>query len=375
MSEQGKLGPGTLAKLLLQLQTGYQTGVLTLEGGSSEDKRQLFVVLRQGRVLQVDSPTRDERWRLGTLLTRGGYLSRSDLSTAIEGAQTENRPLGSWLLEKKQIDKQHLAELLHAQFMEDLHEALRWQSGAWSFQERDVKKRRAAPKAITLSEVLQTSEKQMATWDALMEWVPSDEATFSKTHEGPVTSDIAGPAGLGRTELLIFSLVHHKRDVLTLAALARRERFIIYHALALLRQANLIELRDAGQSRRIPQVDARKLGRGLVNHATTALLIAAALLLGVWMFLENRTQPNTNEEDLVVEELDPWQEALTQAQLQRIRNALGTYKARHGDYPVRLPLLVEEGLLANDDMTFPDFERPYVYRSTEEDFVLVRPKR
>lgn len=376
--QQGSLADKGLLQAAQMLQQEFLTGVLQIQGNAPGQKGEsLEVVVRQGRVLQVDKPGRELPWRLGQMVVRGSYLNGPELPPALQLAKEKQVPLGAVLLKQGALEKAQLAELLHVQFLEDLHQAATWTEGRWSFTPQDVKKRPAAPPPLNLTEAIETGLSQQSLWGALEDVVPSDESTWDKTHQGPVSPELARSAGLSKRELRVFSLVHHSRDVLALVALARLERFEIYRSLAMLQQANLVALHDPGRPRkRRSQVNARAMGRGLVKHATTAALIAAALLLGVWIFLENRDGGGAEgDQEVVVRKLDPWQEALVEGQMERLRNALGAYRARHGDYPVTLPALVQEGFLQEDDLTFPGFARPYAYRTGNDGFVLVRPKR
>jgi hypothetical protein len=367
-----------LLRVAEAIQRDFLTGALWIEGAApGEETQRLEVLVRQGRVLQVDCQDRELPWRLGQMVVRGSYINGPELPEALKLAREKGVPLGAVLLKQRSLEKAQLAELLHVQFLEDLHRAAAWTQGTWRFEARDVKKRMAAPPPLNLTEAIEAGLAQQSVWGALEAVVPSDESTWDKTHQGPVSQELARSAGLSKRELRVFSLVHHSRDVLALVALARLERFEIYRSLAMLQQANLVAMHDAGRPRaRRSQVNARAMGRGLVKHITTAALIAAALLLGVWIFLENRDEGGVEgDQEVVVRKLDPWQEALVEGQIERLRHALGAYRARHGDYPVTLPVLVQEGLLQKDDLTFPGFARSYAYRTSKDGFVLVRPKR
>jgi hypothetical protein len=364
----GELKDKALLAAAQEIQQGFLTGVLSIKA----DGEALEVHIRQGRILQVDSSTRPPEWRIGQLLTRGDYFLGVELATAQQEARAAGLPLGALLLKQQKVDPVHLAELLHVQFLEDLHRAAALGKGSWSFVEQEVKKRPAAPPPLNLVDVVEAGMGHQLLWGALEAAVPSDSATWEKTHEGPVSPELARATGLGKRELRVFGLIHPSRDVMALVSLARLERFEVYRALAMLTQARLVALKDPGRpQRRRSAVNARALGRGLVNHAMTAALMVGALLLGVAVFLNLRA----GDGDEAARDLDPWREAQTRAQIERISNALGAYRAREGDYPVSLPLLVQEGLLTQEDLTFPDFEGPYVYRLAGERFVLVRPKR
>jgi hypothetical protein len=181
---------------------------------------------------------------------------------------------------------------------------------------------------------------------------------------------------LGEQERRIFSLVEPTRKVSDLVPLVRIETFEVCRSLGLLCQVGAINMASAGE---VSSVTAVKAGppaatafSGLVRHVATAAVICLAVGLGLTVWLSNQGQPDAL---LSVGRVNSWHDGLTKNQMARIQNALGVYRARHGSYPARLNLLSEEGLLSPEDFLYPFFENPYTYRSYDNQFMLVRPKR
>jgi hypothetical protein len=371
---EGRLKGNGLQDILTKIHAEYLTGVLTVQGETEEGQEVLSVQIRQGRVLHVNSPTRPEAWKLGQLLQRGGYVSEVELHGALQEIQETGWMLGMRLVESQALDKDHLAELLHVQFLEDMHRCLRWEQGGWRFEDGDIRRRKGAPSPLNLKDIVEVSQRQRAEWGKYASAVPSDGATFKKLHNGPIATATAQGGGLEKQELRVFSLIHPSRTVMDLVALGRLERFEVYRSLFLLTKARLIEVQDPGEAKR-GRLNVQGLRRGVVHQGATVGLALAALLLGVWIFLAQREHAQKGSSEVVAMSLDPWEEAMTQAQLQRLKNALESYAARSGDYPVRLEGLVEAGLLEQTDLTFPGFESPYVYQLKGDAYLLVRPKR
>jgi hypothetical protein len=67
------------------------------------------------------------------------------------------------------------------------------------------------------------------------------------------------------------------------------------------------------------------------------------------------------------------QRFLARYQLERLRGALEVYRLERGEYPERLPQLVEAGLAGARDLTYPWEQEYYYRRKAEGRFVLLPP--
>ena len=224
---------------------------------------------------------------------------------------------------------------------------------------------------MPLDQVAQMGVWQLDQWPALRMFVPTNQASFNKNVRGPIRRKVIERSELGEQELRVFSLVHSSRTVDDLVRLARLEAFEVCRSLGLLSQAKVI--RRHRQPRREASFPAvSRVSHGMAHHAASAMLVCLVLGLGLYTWMSRVGDPS---DAMSVGVSDPWQAALTQGQIARIRNALHTYRSRHGDYPARLDLLCEDGLLTQADLRYPFFDNPYTYRSYDDRFMLVRPKR
>ncbi len=370
MSKQiGRLSDSSLGEVYHDAVKSFLTGSIRVEAETNRGKETLVLSVRQGRVLQVDSSTRDERWRLGRLLIDGDLVGQGDVERAMERARNERRPLGAVLVEEGRVDKGLLEEILHLQYKEDLHRSVVWQNGEYRVNPQEVARREQGPQPLSLNNIVQTGVWQRQEWSTIRVLVPTNEATFDKAISGAIGADVAEKGQLGNQELRIFSLVHRSRTVRDLVPLARLETFEVCRSLALLAHAGVVKLHGGGAGAGAGPT-RKKLTHGAMGHVATALLILMALGLGLgtWM------TATPEDGDRSVSTLDPWRESLTKSQMGRIQNALSVYRERHGDYPARLAVLCEDGILETRDLTYPGFERPYTYRSFEDRYLLVRPK-
>lgn len=368
----GRLNEISLGEVYHDAVKSFLTGKIRVDAETARGTETLILSIRQGRVLQVDSTSRDERWRLGRLLVDGDLVSQGEVDKALERAKAERRPLGAILVDEGRLDKALLEEVLHLQYKEDLHRSVVWQNGEYKVKPQDIARRELGPQPLSLNNIVQTGVWQRQEWSTIRVLVPTDKATFDKAVNGPIGKDVAEQGQLGSQELKIFSLVHRSRAVRDLVPLSRLETFEVCRSLALLAHAGVISLHGAGGTPAAQPGKARKVTQGAARHGMTALLIVVALAIGLltWM-----TSDGVEEQGaMTMAQLDPWREALTKSQMGRIQNALGVYRAKNGDYPARLQLLIEDGILEEADLTYPGFEKPYTYRSFEDRYILVRPK-
>lgn len=384
MRTSGTLGVDSFGDVLLELEAEQVTGILKIQATARDgEAHALKLMFSAGGIYQVDSPTRPEPWRLGKLLIRGELISQADLDAALERAQLRDQPLGAMLVAQRKLTADQLEEVLYMQFVEDLHRAVEWSQGAWRFKEGPVALRPGGPEPLEPRHLVVRGRMQAERWPALRLMVPDEGVRFVKKVRGPITEEQARKHHLEAQELKLFSLVHKSRKVSDLVVLARLETFEVFRSLALLAQGGFIAADPATLT--VKPVAAvggeRSLKQSAAFHVFTAVLLVACLAVGVGVFLKIRAQgveETTQEQEegvVAAATIDPWRAALTRAQLGRIRTALEVHHQRRGDYPARLEILVEEGLLSEADLSYPDYERSYTYRPKGEGYRLSQPKK
>jgi hypothetical protein len=168
-----------------------------------------------------------------------------------------------------------------------------------------------------------------------------------------------------------------------LALLARLELFEACRSLALLASGGFIERKEFVA----PKVLQRQ-GEDFVERARTALafygftmllvMVLGGILLGIFLGLRATPEAATDgapEGVIAASSVDPMRNALTVAQMERIRTAIELYKVRRGDYPARIERLLDLGILSQDDLHYPDYIGTYKYKPTGNTYRLSRPKR
>ena len=105
-------------EVLLDMGERRVTGFLKVQ---AKDAGGHVIALRihflDGEIVQVDSPTRPDHWRLGQMLVRGGLVTPGDVDAALERAQVRQKQIGSVLVAQGHIDQGQLETMLEVQFM------------------------------------------------------------------------------------------------------------------------------------------------------------------------------------------------------------------------------------------------------------------
>ncbi len=342
----------------------------------------LRVHFLDGEIVQVDSPTRPDHWRLGQMLVRGGLVTASDVDAALGRAQARQKQIGAVLVGQKKLEQDQLEAMLEVQFMEALHRAVPCVDGGWRFKSREVIERAGAPPPLLPEEIVERGRIQHEHWDTIRALVPNSDVAFVKTIRGPIPEDQAQANKVGSQELLLFSLIHPTRTVGDLVMLARLETFEVCRSLAILTHGGFVAMDErsaaaTGPTLKGQETNEERLKKAAAFHSFTVVLVVACLAVGVGIFLSMRqsAQNEENKPSGISVSNDSWREALTMAQVERIHVALEVYRQRTGDYPVRLGVLVDEKLLEDGDLHYPDYERPYRIKLNGESYRLIRPKK
>ncbi len=386
MATEGQLSDTSVEALLLDLDERRFTGVLKIKAVLGEGQVEaLKIELSEGEIVQVDSPTRADAWRLGQLLVRGELVSAADVDEALERSKLRGKPLGVVLLGLNKLHQGQLEDILHMQFVEDLHRALGWKKGQWQLEAKEIPLLPGGPEPLDAEQVIKEGLKQAERWPTIRALVPSLDMSFVKRISGQIQPEEARQKKIGPQELKVFSLIHYSRSVRDLVPLARLETFEVCRSLALLIHGEIIAPHKEAEPEPVAAqppskaASGEKIREAAAFHGFTAFLVIAVLAAGLWIFLSAREkstqegQPEGGAQAAAV--VDPMRDALTRGQIGRISAALEVYRRQRGDYPPRLEVLVEVRLLSEGDLKAPDYEGIYKYRPTGETYRLSRPKK
>jgi hypothetical protein len=181
-------------------------------------------------------------------------------------------------------------------------------------------------------------------------------------------------ATIGRNERRVYELAVPGRSVERIVDLSRLGEFETCKALLGLVNLGYLAALPPAKSRAAAAVGAYALDwqvrirRGAARVAATVAIAAA--LAAIAYAADRRgfaAGPGGSVGDNAA------QRFLARYQLERLRGALEVYRLERGEYPERLPQLVEAGLASARDLKYPWEQEYYYRRRTEGRFVLLPP--
>jgi hypothetical protein len=371
MAIHGTLRRNPLSAILQKLSHADATGQLQVLN-DAEGGRKLRIDFRRGNIVFVKSGLRPPDMRLGQLVIRGGYATEEDVWECLSIAEETKRPLGSVMIEDEFIDHDVLGELLGVQFLEDIVFSLGWKQGDFRFVEEPPTARDAEPALSPqdfLAQALRYSEKKKV-FDAL---IPTNDTIFGRAVASPLPEGDIVANKLTIEDVALFDVLDGTLTVNHLLPVMREPMFEVAQTIRRLSDAGLIKrVMDGGATQTRVQVRRLSFQQALVFHGLTTFVVASALALFVGVFLTYR---GASQEAEWLRPYDARKTALTRAQIQRLTHGLEAYQVANGVYPASLDILVEQGILVADDLSFPGYTGRYVYHPSGDTFILVRPKK
>ncbi|MEL6180567.1 MAG: DUF4388 domain-containing protein [Myxococcota bacterium] len=383
---RGNFSEISLVNVLQKLQNQRVTGSLKINNEVRDGK--MTVWLAAGDILHVETNTRPSHMRLGRLLLRGTLIDEGALALALHSAKRDALLIGVQLLQQGVVQERDLAKMLHVQFKDDLHLASRWRQAAFVFESMTVPSPWRSAPAVKTRELSAQIARLRSKWREVREVVPTRNTAFRKAIEGPIPAAKAREHKLKKIDARVFSLLHPSRTFDDLLALGPVSCLTLYLSLFRLYKAGVIV--SAGEVQRnvqhpelamatvtvVREESPVTIGDSAAFHMATAALVVAATALGLAMFLSSTDEAATSTGQVLGADQQPiGRLPRSSAQLHRIRNAIHVYQRRTGELPAQLEALVDQKLLTERDLTFPDYSNTYVYRPDGDTFILVRPKR
>ncbi len=272
---------------------------------------------------------------------------------------------------------------MYLQLIEDLLYGLEWNEGRYRFVEQKIPRRPYASKTVQLKEVLPRCLKHLARRNELKELVPNSSTRFVKVKERLEQAEVV-KLRMTQIDLRVFEFVHPARSVGDLPCQTHIPHLEVTESLAKLHEAGLIAVHEgavpkavaepeANEATRVEFKDRRTLVENIVHHGITALLVIAMFGVGLHVYLDSRIDAADLEDTTSIQSIE--RERLTRIQIAKIGHAADVYKLRHGNFPLRLEILVEDGLLTQADLTWPHYEREYVYKVRDDHYFIIRPKK
>jgi len=366
MALTGTLKDFGIAEILQLIGQQAKSGTLHVE---NRDEK-IHVIMADGCVVEAAHEGRKKKQRLGALLVRAGLLAEEDLEKALEMQSRTLRRLGDVLIEMRLLGVEDLKEVMALQTTETIYGLFTWKSGTYEFEPGEVEWDSSTVTPLRAESVLMEGFRRLDEWPIVRRKITSLAATLARTDKALSEGE------LGPGERKILDLAVPGRTVEAIVDLSRLGEFETCKLLVTLVNTGLLEVvppprRSAAASVGEYAKSWRdRLKRGLAGAVATFAL--AAVLAGLAFLASERAFPAeaggaSPLQDRALERF------LSRYQLSRLDAALAVFRLEHGQYPERLSLLVEAGLVDAKDLRYPFSEEYYYRRKSEGSFVLLPP--
>ncbi len=403
MALRGTLGDFGLPDIFQLVGHQQKTGVLLLKDKELEVR--IFFV--EGNVVKAEQSSRERAELLGNMLVRAGVITEEQLDEALVTQERTLRRLGDILIEMNAADRATLKEIARLQTTETIYRLFMWRKGTYEFTATPVDYDEQSYEPIRAENILMEGFRMVDEWPAVRKVIPSSRCTFTELRDIPppsaqggddedilagmadafgetsseVSADSLGaPAKkLGAAERRVFPLVSSTRTVQDIIDLSRLGEFETSKALANLVSSGFLRVV-------IPRVEEKKgddepftLRRAWAGVAPVltrvALYAVVAAAVGGLVRLASTSDIGVlATDDTVVVHRAAVREKLGDAERVRLDQAIQTYRLLEGIYPAKLEDLVDKGLVAERELTFP-FSTSYAYRRGVDSYALSLPLR
>jgi Domain of unknown function (DUF4388) len=372
---------------ILQL-IGHQTKTGSLLLKNSRDEVEVSFI--DGNVVFASEKARETQDFIGAMLLRADLITEEQLNQALLQQQRSLKRLGDILVELKFVSRKALSQMTRLQTTETLYKLFRWKTGTYEFTQRAIDAGNGSFDPIRAESVLLEGFRRVDEWPAVRKRIPWDDATCERTQaldlsdlpplgDGGLAPDAEGGAEgePAARHKLIYRLAEPGRTVRKIADVGRLGEFETLKAMNDLVDWKYLRILPPPRRTAATVKGLAEGGRALAASGLFArLLIAVALFAATLLFARVAAPAFAASRAEAAARRGATARLLARDQLLRLEGALELYKVEHGEYPKDLRALVDGGVLAETDLSYP-FPDPYYYRRTgqgaQQGFVLLPP--
>ncbi|MBM4140681.1 MAG: DUF4388 domain-containing protein [Nitrospira sp.] len=333
MALKGSLKDFALADILQLIYFQRKTGVLALEG-RMDRARLLFI---DGNIVGAESKRRIEENRLGKVLVKKGIIKEEDLQSALSEQPSSGVKLGNILMKKGIVTKEQLLEIITGQVSETVIQIFGWKEGIYEFTPQVVPVDKDLPISFDTQHMLMEGMRIVDEW-ALIEDKLTLDTVFIKKEEGV--------AGLTEEEEEILLYVDGENDLSTIIDISGKDDFEVSKALISLMEKNVIVPKAAIPVVELPPLEEKKTL--LSYHFLPLWAIVVSCMVSLFLVVFHRD--------------DVFKKFNASQTIEDFRFIVEAYKFEHGSYPKTLDVLSNK---------LDPWGRPYIYRSSENTFILL----
>ncbi|MEK7704368.1 MAG: DUF4388 domain-containing protein, partial [Myxococcota bacterium] len=230
----GDLAVVPIAEVLQLLALQRQTGFLTVRHGAAA----IAVAVQRGSVRLVTGENMGRDFLLGTILVQERLLRADELEALLSAAARTHERLGESMLRHGHLGREDLVRVLRRQSSELVYDMLRWRTGRFEFQRRDVLPAELLEHdmGLGIDELLMEGFRRVDEWRLIEAVLPSFDIVLART---PGSSERAAAQHLTESELSVLHQIDGQRSVREVMAAAGGATFDVARLLYRLVSAHL----------------------------------------------------------------------------------------------------------------------------------------
>jgi len=332
MALEGFLQEFGLADILQLIYFQRKTGILNIEGKT--DRVRLSFI--NGNIAGLESQRRLESNRLGKILIKKGLIDQKDLDTAIEIQKAEGIKVGTIFVRHGLVPKETLARIIQEQIIETIVQIFTWKEGRYEFIPQDVPVDEELPISLDTQHLLMEGLRIVDEWSLIEGKL--DLNTIYKQAREPDQDE------LSEIERETLELIDGDSDVSTVINISYSGDFETSKAIISLEEKGIIEPIVVQ-----PVKEEKIISHGELGRPLFITILAVVLIVLIFIFKGN------------LDAVKAFKEARTSLKIERLKTYIEIYSATKGLYPQSLEIVTE----GKDP-----WGRPYIYRLTDEGFIL-----
>ncbi len=368
VSLRGNVEDFGIAEVFQLIGQQRKTGVLAFASG----RQQVELVFDRGSVVSAAPAGSRPHEALGEMLVRCGHLTRERVAELHRECAASAESLPRRAVSRRWIAAEAMESIEDLLTRETIFQVLRWQSGSFDFQTREVEHGRPLETLLGAEQILMDGLRMVDEWQSFADLVPSEEGVLRQV-ASPEQLRQAFGAGEGReagAAERVFRLVNGRISVRRVIDLSMLGTFEATRLLAELRRAGLVEPVKA-PARARTRVSRTRSGRGLQVALGAVLPLLALLALAAWA---NRPMPVPTAAPGLEIEHDALEALRSAHRVRRLRNALDAFRLMEGRWPESLDEIQARGPWGGAPLaTVPG--RPYYYAQRDGQALLLAPER
>ena len=362
-----------------------KTGVLVF----SNDVGEVRVSFVQGAVVRAQEALRSAEWVVGTLMVRAKVVSQARLDAALKEQHRTLKRLGDILVEQGAVTEDDVLDFSQLQLTEAVYRLFGWKFGTYEFESQEVEPPPEGLAPIRAENIVMNGVRMMDEWPAIRERIPSYAWLVERMRALPLiekrrpasefefsslASELGGDSDgpLGSYERRVYGLITPGLSVQSLIDSSRLGEFETLSALSTLMMEGYVRVIKPQEHRTEIARPRLTMAQHLRNTAVTLARVAvSAVLVSGAILLFGRVSSLGHEVEWASSPLAAHHAAAQEKVLYR---ALDVYRLRMGRYPNRLDELLDAGLVAERDLSYP-YEGRYDYVVEGGRAALYRPVR